>query len=292
MIRVKFINFLCITLLCSALSLCVYGSQISDVNLTAKPNQLSADWLVNKQAVNVTVKAKPGCVISKSDYGVTSVGNPVIVWAERSKNENNNDIYAQMFFSDGTKIWDADRFPINVFRGDQTNPKVIPSPEGGFFVVWQSNSAGKKNINIWCQRFSQNGKAVWTTPIPVCAFSGNQIKPVIAADIDGSILIAWEDYRRGNADIYGQRIEQDGSFTGPEDGAAIDVSSGNQTNVKFVLDDKGQPVSLKWTSTREGFLKPVTVETDISKMPIPEPGIFFLLFPALLLLLARFNNKS
>ncbi|RLD10715.1 MAG: hypothetical protein DRI44_05360 [Chlamydiae bacterium] len=277
MINIKFID-LRVALTCSIISLCAYGSQVSDIHLLSRPAELLADWRVNGQLVNVTVSAKPGYIISKSDYGVTAVGNLVFVWSERLQSRNDNDIFAQMFFVDGTKKWNTDSFPVNIFRGNQTNPKVVPSMDGGFFVVWQSDSAGKNNINIWCQRFSQDGEAVWATPIPVCAFSGNQINPVIADDIDGSILVAWEDYRRGNADIYGQRIEQDGSFTGPEDGAAIDVSAGDQTNVKFVFDNNGQPASLKWKSTRKGFSKPVVVETDISKMPIPEPGIFFLFF--------------
>ena len=278
MINLKF-TYLCIAIMCSTLSLCVCGAQISDINLTTHADKLSADWKLGKQAVNVTVKAKPGCVISKADSGMTVGGNPVIVWAERNKSSNDNDIFAQMFFLDGTKIWNTDRLPINVFRGNQTSPKVVSSSDGGFFVVWQSNSAGQNNINIWCQRFSQNGKAAWAIPVPVCAFSGNQINPVITTDIDGSLLVVWEDYRRGNADIYGQRIEQDGSFTGPEDGAIIDESSGDQTGVKFKFDSQGQPAALNWNSKRPGFLKPVIVETDISKMPLPEPGtVYYLLF--------------
>ena len=283
--------FLYVALLCSALSICVCGSQVSNVDLTTRYDKLSAGWNINKKRVNVEIKAKQKHVIDKADYGITTGGNLIFVWAERAKNSNDNDIYAQMFFLDGTKIWNADRLPINVFRGNQTYPKVVTAPDGGFFVVWQSNSAGQNNINVWCQRFSQDGKAVWITPVPVCAFSGNQIKPVITIDIDESLLIAWEDYRRGNADIYGQRIELDGSFTGPEDGAVIDESSGDQTDVKFKFSDKGQPTALSWKSKRDGFLKPVTVETDISKMPIPEPGIYFLLIPALYFFSSRFTNR-
>jgi len=283
--------FLFVALLCSVLSLCVYGTEIDNISLKTQPDKLSADWSVDNKKVNVIVRTKPGCVISKADCGVTVSGNPVLVWSEHTDKDKDNDIYAQMFFSDGTKLWDADRLPINIFRGDQTSPKVVQSSDGGFFVVWQSDSAGKNNINIWCQRFFQNGKSDWRTPVPICAFSGNQKNPAVTTDIDGSILVAWEDYRHGNADIYGQRIEQDGSFTGPEDGAAIDVSPGDQTDVKFKFDNKGQPSSIIWKSTRKGFLKPVTVETDISKMPVPEPGIFFLLFPASFFLLVRYTNK-
>jgi len=268
MINIKNTLF-CIALMCSAL--CVCGVQVRDINLITRANKLSAEWKIGGKKVNVTIKAKKDCVISKADSGITAGGNPVFVWAEHEKGSNDNDIFAQMFFIDGTKIWNTGRLPINIFRGDQTSPKVVSSPDGGFFVVWQSDSAGENNINIWCQRFSQDGKAAWITPVPVCAFSGNQINPVITTDIDGSLLVAWEDYRRGNADIYGQRIEQDGSFTGPEDGAVIDESLGNQTSVRFKLDDKGQPVALSWKSKRKGFLQPVVVETDISKMPLPEP---------------------
>ncbi len=249
-----------------------------NINLSLKNNGLSARWINNGSPVNAKIEVEPDKKISKADSTITSEGNIVVVWAERLKNSNDNNIYAQIFSSDGMKLWSSKKIPINVFRGNQTSPKIARAADGGFFVVWQSDSAGKNNINIWCKRFYKNGTPAWLTPVPVCAFSGNQINPVITTDIDGSVLVAWEDYRKGNADVYGQRIEQDGSFTGPEDGALIDGSAGNQTNIKFEIDQTGQPVALSWTSQRKGFLKPVIVETDISKMPMPEPiGIIWLL---------------
>ena len=284
-------KFLRLIFLVSALAAFAYGEQKVAVRLSVHGDILSAAWLNNGLPVNVLINAEPGCEIQKADFAITSKGKTVIVWSEKSIRKDESDLFAQMFTLSGKHVWKNEKSPVNVFRGNQCSPKIAPALDGGFFVVWQSDSAGKNNINIWCQRFSQDGKAAWSTPVPVCAFSGNQINPVITTDIDGSLLVAWEDYRRGNADIYGQRIEQDGSFTGPEDGAVIDESIGNQTDVRFKLDAQGQPTALKWNSKRSGFLKPVVVETDISKMPIPEPGIFFLLFPGLLFLLVRFTNR-
>ena len=266
---------------------CTLGSKVKKVDINVNQNRVKAQWLIGDNYVNVIIPVNSNKVIGKTDSAVTLGGNVVVVWDEKDKSDNHSDIFAQMFYSDGSKMWDTGRLPVSVFRGNQTNPKVAPAPDGGFFVVWQSDSAGKNNINIWCQKFIQKGRAAWLTPVPVCAFSANQVKPVITPDEDGSILIVWEDYRHGNADIYGQRVEQDGSFTGPEDGVAIAVSPGNQTGVEFKFDKEGNPSAISWYNQRGDFVRPIKVETDISKIPIPEPGMFLLFFPAVLFLFNR-----
>ena len=272
-----FSKFLCFAFLAYAVAVSAYGKQKVPARLTLGNNSLIAEWTHNNLPVNVLINPNHGCKILNANYTVTSKGNIVIVWSEKSNKKGESDIFAKMFTPTGRNVWKNKKLPVNVFRGNQTLPKIAPALDGGFFVVWQSDSAGKNNINIWCQRFLENGIQAWITPVPVCAFSGNQINPIVITDIDGSILVAWEDYRKGNADIYGQRIEQDGSFTGPEDGMAIDSSPGNQTSVKFVIDKSGQPVSLKWKSIKKGFSNPVIVETDISKMPLPEPAVISIL---------------
>jgi len=275
-------------LLCVALAFGAHGGEHEKIaEIVSRPDGLHATWLAGTGQVGVRVPSRSGCSIGEADWCVAEDGNVAFVWEESLTNRQDTDIYAQMFSADGAPLWPGGRTPVNLFRGRQRFPKVASAADGGVFVVWQSDSAGPNNINIWCQRLLPDGRAAWATPVPVCAYSGNQVQPAIAKDIDGSVLVAWEDYRHGNADVYGQRIEPDGSFTGPEDGVAVEAAPGDQTDVQFQFDDAGQAIAVGWLDHRKGFREPLKVETDISRMPIPEPALLTLLLPSLFFLLTR-----
>lgn len=204
---------------------------------------------------------------------ISSDGSLVVVWEETSRDGADADITAQKVRPDGKTAWSAAGVAVNAFRGRQQHPRVSPTDDGGVYVVWQSDSAGRDNVNIWCQRLRADGSWAWTdTPTPVCTFPKNQVSPDIATDLDGAALIVWVDYRNGNADIYGQRLERDATPFAAEDGIAIEVAPGDQTNVRFEYDRKGNATSVAWDETRAGFSQPVKVKTDISRLPIPEPG--------------------
>jgi hypothetical protein len=205
---------------------------------------------------------------------MTPASNLVVVWEETLKDNTDSDIYARLFLPNGTPLWHT---PVNRFRGKQKNPKTVALPDNSVMIVWQSDSAGVHNNNIWAQRILHNGHPLWKTPVPVCAYTGNQVNPAIALDLDGSVIVAWEDSRDGHADIFGQRIEPDGSPVGPEDGVSIESSPGDQKDIQFIYSSGKKASSITWNDYSTGLDTPVQVEIDIERVPIPEPGsIFFL----------------
>jgi len=227
---------------------------------------------------------------NKAVYSKTSDGCILVVWEENSKNSKDKNIVAQKFDPNGLKLWGEKSIPISVFRGNQQNPKIVPLLDGGAYVIWQSDSAGENNINLWCQRLLQNGREAWKTAVSVCVAPRNQINPSAAKDTEENLIIVWEDYRNGTADIYGQRIGPDGSPLGIEGGAAIEIASGNQTDVQFKFDSKGFATSIFWNSHRKGFAKPIRIETDLSLLPIPEPALF--IHCSLLFIIYYFRRKN
>jgi hypothetical protein len=224
------------------------------------------------------IPPQQGAFISSYDWCITPASNLVVVWEEMLLDSSDSDIYAQLFLPNGSLLW---RIPVNRFRGLQKNPKVAALPDNSVVVVWQSDSAGTYNHNIWAQRILFTGQLLWKTPAPICAYSGNQVNPAIAIDPEGDVIMAWEDFRHGNADIYSQRIEHDGSPVGPEDGVSIEAAPGHQKDVLFIYSTDKNAAAITWNDYSSSLSAPVQVEVNIERIPIPEPGsIFFLIFLA------------
>ncbi len=234
------------------------------------------------------IAPQSGAYISSYDWCLTPSSNLVVVWGETRREPVDSDIHAQMFSPDGLPLW---RIAVNRFRGCQQHPGVVALPDNSIFVVWQSDSAGTDNINIWCQRIFNNARPAWKTPVPVCTQAKNQVNPVIGLDPDGSIIIAWEDYRHDSIDIYGQRFEIDGSPVGPEDGVAIESGPGDQKDIQFVFDGRKNVSAISWHDFSGQQNLPVKVEVDIERVPIPEPCLPFLSVLLASLLYRRYRGR-
>jgi len=219
--------------------------------------------------------------IGQYDWQGDASGTVVVVWEDCHSDGSDSDIRAQLFDAAGRPCWGTTQgVSVNEFRGLQTAPRVAGTARDGFYVVWQSDSAGGQNLNIWCQRMTAAGQAAWSAPAAVCTDPTMQTQPAVAVDQDGAALVAWVDYRHGNADIYGQRIEADGAPLLNEDGVAVELAPGDQTNVRFV-GGQAHELTITWDDHRVGFATPVRVETDVSRLPIPEPCGMALLGAAL-----------
>jgi len=227
-------------------------------------------------SVLASVAATAG-MIGQFDWQGDASGTVVVVWEDRHADGSDSDIRAQLFDAAGRPCWGTPSgISVNEFRGMQTAPRVAGTLRDGYYVVWQSDSAGGQNLNIWCQRLTAAGAVAWSTPAAVCTDPAMQTQPAVAVDQDGAALAAWVDYRHGNADIYGQRIEADGAPLLNEDGVAVELAPGDQTNVRFV-SGPAHALTITWDDHRAGFAAPVRVEMDVSRLPIPEPAGMVLL---------------
>ena len=74
----------------------------------------------------------------------------------------------------------------------------------------------------------------------ICASSGNQLYPVIASDGSGGAIIAWQDTRSGNNDIYARRITVNGDTLWAADGVAVCTASKGQQIPAIVSDEIGR----------------------------------------------------
>jgi hypothetical protein len=106
--------------------------------------------------------------------------------------------------------------------------------------------------DIYAQRDSSNGSALWgTCGIAVCTAAEWQTEPRIATDAEGGAVIAWKDYRDGNADLYAQRVNPAGTMLWAADGIPVCTESGSQERHQIMADGTGG-VFIVWQDKRSG----------------------------------------
>ncbi len=111
-----------------------------------------------------------------------------------------NQVYLQRITGDGIN-WNND-----VLLGIGQNPDIYTDISGNIYVVWQKRENDQWDLFI--QKLDSIGNSLWTTPVKVNNDNGltDQINPRITVDDNDDILIVWEDYRLGHANIYIQKL--------------------------------------------------------------------------------------
>ena len=108
-------------------------------------------------------------------------------------------IHANLYDADGIQIRDI--FQVNAigFSDNNDYPAVTANPNNGYSVVWQTTR--EIDWDIYRQNFDEAGNAIGGN-FRVNDPSRIQKKPCIASDTRGISIIAWEDDREFNYDIY------------------------------------------------------------------------------------------
>ncbi len=132
--------------------------------------------------------------------------------------------------------------PVCIATKSQNNSHAVPDTKGGAIIAWDDNrNSVTGSTDIYAQRIKNNGFGKWTTNgIAVCSNTLTQKSVAIAGSgIDGSAIVAWEDNRAGNNDIYAQKIDSSGNVLWTLDGVAICNKTTSQKNPKLISDNAG-----------------------------------------------------
>lgn len=86
---------------------------------------------------------------------------------------------------------------------------------------------------------------------PVSAATGPQRHVQSVSDGSGGIIVVWEDYRSGMADIYAQRFNSSGVAQWTTNGVAISVAIGEQSSPVIIYDNTGGAI-IAWQDLRSG----------------------------------------
>jgi hypothetical protein len=142
-------------------------------------------------------------------------------------------------------------FPVNVSQhGRHFDPKAAVFPDGGFVVVWTTGPLSGGRTVLHARFFAASGSPTSGEFRLTEPAVGSQTAEDVAADRDGSFLVAWREERSpgGPTDILARRFRRDGtpagaripvSVTGPFDryGAHLAIGTGGQFAVAWSSDD-------------------------------------------------------
>jgi hypothetical protein len=169
-------------------------------------------------------------------------GGAFVAWTDLR--EPYGDIYLQHLDGSGNLAagWPASGVGIGTGSAAQSSPVIAADGAGGVFVAWVDRRSG--NDDIYLQHVTGAGALApgfVANGLAVAAAPGDQRAPSMAADGAGGVVLAWEDHRSLDLDIYGIRVQGDGSRPPgfAANGNAVCAAAGDQSAPRVASDVAG-----------------------------------------------------
>jgi len=174
-------------------------------------------------------------------------GGAIVTWRDHAGKDY--DIRAQRISGAGATQWISQGVVVCAMADDQVDPTIISDGTEGAIISWWDYRFN--DGDIYASRVLANGSSPWTANgVAISRAAGSQILPAIAPDLSGGAILAWQDARGADTDIYAQRITQAGDLGGAP---RIGVPGGSE--VAFALD----PVRPNPSRSGEAMRLPLTL---------------------------------
>lgn len=192
-------------------------------------------------------------------------GGAIITWEDNRGGifpPNGPDIYAQKINAAGVPQWPANGVAIAAAGLSQLGPQLVSDNSGGAIITWVDSRSGTTVTDIYTQRVNTDGNVQWAANgqlpangVLVCGAANGQYLPKIVIDGSNGAIIAWDDNRNGNYDIYAQRVNSGGTMQWTSNGVAVCNAVNNQEKNQLVSDGSGGAY-LVWEDRRNHVTSP------------------------------------
>jgi hypothetical protein len=214
----------------------------------------------------VTGTVSPQATLQRPPFTAVSDGNGGAIAAWRDIRNDTGDIFARRIDAAGVPQWAANGVAVAVVGDLQQRPVAVSDGSGGVIIAWEDRRAGVGNVDIFAQRISAAGTAMWpANGLAACAATGDQLLPAITADGVNGAIIAWGDNRGPDQEIYAQRMLASGMPMWATDGVALTNVTGMQTLPAIASDGAGGAI-VAWEDDRNGG------DTDVFAQRIASGG--------------------
>ena len=148
---------------------------------------------------------------------------------------------------------------------DQT--QALPADGGGMWIAWSDNRAGASGFDIYVQKLNSSGTQQFSSGgVAVCNASGDQVRPRIARDNSGGLLVCWEDGRNSGStgvDVYCQDITGTGSVASGWPTNGVVVAQGTSDQIEPVVTADASTGAIVFYID-EGYAPEITVGKRIT----------------------------
>lgn len=194
---------------------------------------------------------KTTAVQYKPSIGVDRDGVLYMAW--RDGRNGNADIFFARSEDKGKTFSKNIRLNDDKGFAYQGNPAIAVDPAGTVYVVWSDNREGTDDIYFTTSRdkgktFSRNVRINDEKP------NAPQSHPTIAIGDENNLLVAWEDFRNGQSDIYLARSVDGGGTFSENLRVNDDAGRAPQISPSLAYAGDGQ-VLIAWSDFRNGAVE-------------------------------------
>ena len=184
---------------------------------------------------------------SQFEPAIVSDGNggAIFAWTD-FRGGTDFDMYAQRFNASGVFQWTFNGVVLCDEDFAQNNFVMAADGAGGAVVAWQDHRGGLAVSNLYAQRVSAQGAALWLpNGVLFCDAFDWQVVRGMVVDGAGGVVIAWEDYRSllvTNTDLYAQRLDANGAARWAWNGLVVCNNVGSLQDITCAADGAGGTV--------------------------------------------------
>ncbi|MCC6653388.1 MAG: hypothetical protein IT348_19710 [Candidatus Eisenbacteria bacterium] len=176
-------------------------------------------------------------------------GGVIVAWQD-ARSGGTYDIYAQRISNAGVALWTANGVAVCTAVDDQYAPTIVADGAGGAILAWVDERT-VATADIYVQRLNASGTPQWSANgVALCTATNAQYAPRIVGDGSGGAIVAWEDLRSGNYDIYARRVNSSGAPQWAANGVVVCSAAEIQFNIAITSDRAGGAF-IAWQDLRD-----------------------------------------
>jgi hypothetical protein len=156
---------------------------------------------------------------------------------------------------------DGDTLGSNIYIDIGYYPDVSVSENSSFIITYYGNS------DIYYQQFMPSGNSMGSPAVISDTTYNGRYYPVIDADSNNNAVVAWQDQRTGNRDIYAQIVDSTGDTVGSNFKVNDDIGTSSQYEPAIAVAPSGKFL-ITWHDRRNGDYDIYGQVYDNEKNPI------------------------